>query len=148
MIDQNFYYAGLKFTSPTFSCAMSNMLPAMTFVMAVICRYANSTKPNQLYILFYICYIYIYIYLLTKNLFKLLAVILIILLLFFLLCVTIICYNRKKNGKGGHEKSEVPGKSNRNSSDSGWGHVDDHIQRSDSRDGLVQACPTPEILCH
>ncbi|XP_061997659.1 WAT1-related protein At5g07050-like [Rosa rugosa] len=38
VIDQNFYYAGLKFTSPTFSCAMSNMLPAMTFVMAVICR--------------------------------------------------------------------------------------------------------------
>lgn len=39
VIDQNFYYAGLKFTSPTFSCAMSNMLPAMTFVMAVLFRY-------------------------------------------------------------------------------------------------------------
>ncbi|OVA11791.1 Drug/metabolite transporter [Macleaya cordata] len=38
VIDQNFYYAGLKYTSPTFSCAMSNILPAMTFVMAVICR--------------------------------------------------------------------------------------------------------------
>ncbi|CAN1343872.1 WAT1-related protein At5g07050, partial [Linum perenne] len=38
VIDQNFYYAGLKYTSPTFSCAMSNMLPAMTFVMAVVCR--------------------------------------------------------------------------------------------------------------
>ncbi|CAA7400089.1 unnamed protein product [Spirodela intermedia] len=38
VIDQNFYYAGLKFTSPTFSCAMSNILPAMTFVMAVLCR--------------------------------------------------------------------------------------------------------------
>ncbi|KAK9122623.1 hypothetical protein Sjap_012225 [Stephania japonica] len=38
VFDQNFYYAGLKFTSPTFSCAMSNMLPAMTFVMAVLCR--------------------------------------------------------------------------------------------------------------
>ncbi|KAF3330705.1 WAT1-related protein [Carex littledalei] len=38
VIDQNFYYAGLKFTSPTFSCAMSNILPAMTFVMAVIFR--------------------------------------------------------------------------------------------------------------
>lgn len=38
VIDQNFYYAGLKFTSPTFSCAMSNMLPAMTFVMAILCR--------------------------------------------------------------------------------------------------------------
>ncbi|WOK95956.1 WAT1-related protein [Canna indica] len=38
VLDQNFYYAGLKFTSPTFSCAMSNMLPAMTFVLAVIFR--------------------------------------------------------------------------------------------------------------
>ncbi|XP_030520412.2 WAT1-related protein At5g07050-like [Rhodamnia argentea] len=38
VIDQNLYYAGLKFTSPTFSCAMSNMLPAMTFVMAVLSR--------------------------------------------------------------------------------------------------------------
>ncbi|XP_028767400.1 WAT1-related protein At5g07050 [Neltuma alba] len=38
VIDQNLYYAGLKFTSPTYSCALSNMLPAMTFVMAVLCR--------------------------------------------------------------------------------------------------------------
>ncbi|KAJ8770360.1 hypothetical protein K2173_014972 [Erythroxylum novogranatense] len=38
VIDQNLYYAGLKLTSPTYSCAISNMLPAMTFVMAVICR--------------------------------------------------------------------------------------------------------------
>ena len=38
VIDQNFYYAGLKFTSPTFSCAMSNILPAITFLMALLCR--------------------------------------------------------------------------------------------------------------
>lgn len=38
VLDQNFYYAGLKFTGPTFACAMSNILPAMTFVMAVIFR--------------------------------------------------------------------------------------------------------------
>nr|CAB3461089.1 unnamed protein product [Digitaria exilis] len=38
VIDQNFYYAGLKFTGPTFACAMSNILPAMTFVLAVIFR--------------------------------------------------------------------------------------------------------------
>ncbi|KAH7677216.1 WAT1-related protein [Dioscorea alata] len=38
VIDQNFYYAGLKYTSPSFACAISNMLPAMTFVMAVIFR--------------------------------------------------------------------------------------------------------------
>lgn len=38
VIDQNFYYAGLNYTSPTFSCAMSNILPAMTFVLALIFR--------------------------------------------------------------------------------------------------------------
>ncbi|WVZ99046.1 hypothetical protein U9M48_044401 [Paspalum notatum var. saurae] len=38
VIDQNFYYAGLKYTGPTFACAMSNILPAMTFVLAVIFR--------------------------------------------------------------------------------------------------------------
>ncbi|KAL8162657.1 hypothetical protein V2J09_014146 [Rumex salicifolius] len=38
VIDQNLYYKGLKLTSPTFSCAMSNMLPAMAFIMAVLCR--------------------------------------------------------------------------------------------------------------
>uniref|UniRef100_A0A7N0UCI9 WAT1-related protein n=1 Tax=Kalanchoe fedtschenkoi TaxID=63787 RepID=A0A7N0UCI9_KALFE len=38
VIDQNFYYAGLKYTSPTFACAITNMLPALTFVMAVIFR--------------------------------------------------------------------------------------------------------------
>ncbi|CAN4118676.1 unnamed protein product [Withania somnifera] len=38
VIDQNFYYAGLKYTSPTFSCAMTNMLPAMTFVIPLLCR--------------------------------------------------------------------------------------------------------------
>ncbi|CAI8595706.1 unnamed protein product [Vicia faba] len=31
VIDQNLYYAGLKFTSPTYSCAISNILPAMIF---------------------------------------------------------------------------------------------------------------------
>lgn len=38
VVDQNLYYAGLKLTSPTFSCALSNVLPAMTFVIAVLCR--------------------------------------------------------------------------------------------------------------
>ncbi|CAH8312514.1 unnamed protein product [Eruca vesicaria subsp. sativa] len=38
VIDQNFYYMGLKYTSPTFSCAISNMLPAMTFILAVLFR--------------------------------------------------------------------------------------------------------------
>nr|GMC88592.1 WAT1-related protein At5g07050-like [Ipomoea batatas] len=38
VVDQNLYYAGLKFTSPSFSCAMSNILPAMAFVMGVVCK--------------------------------------------------------------------------------------------------------------
>ncbi|KQK05599.1 hypothetical protein BRADI_2g21115v3 [Brachypodium distachyon] len=38
VMDQNFYYLGLKYTGPTFACAMSNILPAMTFVMAMIFR--------------------------------------------------------------------------------------------------------------
>ncbi|KAG0453381.1 hypothetical protein HPP92_024685 [Vanilla planifolia] len=49
VIDQNFYYAGLKFTSPTFSCAMSNMLPAMTFVMAVVCRMEKVNLKKVIY---------------------------------------------------------------------------------------------------
>ncbi|KAK7290746.1 hypothetical protein RIF29_05390 [Crotalaria pallida] len=38
VIDQNLYFAGLKFTTPTYACAISNLLPAMTFVMAAIFR--------------------------------------------------------------------------------------------------------------
>eukprot|EP00253_Pinus_taeda_P000604 PITA_00604 len=38
VIDQNFYYLGLKLTSPTYACALSNVLPAMTFVMALLFR--------------------------------------------------------------------------------------------------------------
>lgn len=38
VIDQNVYYAGLKLTTPTFACALSNTLPAMTFIMALVFR--------------------------------------------------------------------------------------------------------------
>ncbi|CAN6478445.1 unnamed protein product [Victoria cruziana] len=38
VIDQNLYYAGMKYTSTTFASAMCNVLPAMAFVMAVLCR--------------------------------------------------------------------------------------------------------------
>ncbi|XP_022983799.1 WAT1-related protein At5g07050-like [Cucurbita maxima] len=38
LIDQNFYYLGIKMTSPTFACAISNTLPSMTFIMALLCR--------------------------------------------------------------------------------------------------------------
>lgn len=34
-LNQNFYYAALKYTSATFACALSNMLPAVTFLMAI-----------------------------------------------------------------------------------------------------------------
>ncbi|KAL2230555.1 WAT1-related protein At5g07050-like isoform X2 [Sesamum indicum] len=49
VIDQNFYYAGLKLTSPTFSCAMSNMLPALTFVLAIICRMEKVEMKKVIY---------------------------------------------------------------------------------------------------
>ncbi|XAR63564.1 hypothetical protein NMG60_11023538 [Bertholletia excelsa] len=49
VIDQNFYYLGLKYTSPTFSCAISNMLPAMTFVMAVIFRMEKINMKKVIY---------------------------------------------------------------------------------------------------
>jgi hypothetical protein len=52
VIDQNFYYAGLKLTGPTFGCAMSNILPAMTFVLAVIFRCTSDTIEN------FVCYIF------------------------------------------------------------------------------------------
>ncbi|KAH9325033.1 hypothetical protein KI387_005211, partial [Taxus chinensis] len=38
VMDQNFYYLGLKYTSPTFAGAMNNLLPATTFVIALIFR--------------------------------------------------------------------------------------------------------------
>ncbi|XVF55335.1 hypothetical protein PTKIN_Ptkin06aG0028900 [Pterospermum kingtungense] len=38
VIDQNFYYVGMKYTTATFASAMYNILPAITFVMAWIVR--------------------------------------------------------------------------------------------------------------
>ncbi|KAI3517330.1 hypothetical protein L1887_16544 [Cichorium endivia] len=38
VIDQNLYYAGMKFTTATFATAMCNIVPAITFVMAWIFR--------------------------------------------------------------------------------------------------------------
>lgn len=34
-LNQNFYYAALGYTSATFACALSNMVPAVTFLMAI-----------------------------------------------------------------------------------------------------------------
>ncbi|CAL5414506.1 unnamed protein product [Camellia sinensis] len=38
VIDQNLYYLGLKNTSATFASAVVNVLPALTFIMAIIFR--------------------------------------------------------------------------------------------------------------
>ncbi|XP_071732851.1 WAT1-related protein At2g39510-like [Rutidosis leptorrhynchoides] len=38
VVDQNLYYAGMKYTTATFAIAMCNIIPAMTFLMAWICR--------------------------------------------------------------------------------------------------------------
>eukprot|EP00253_Pinus_taeda_P005604 PITA_05604 len=38
VIDQNLSYLGLKLTTPTYSLALTNVLPAMTFIMALVFR--------------------------------------------------------------------------------------------------------------
>ncbi|KAM7253300.1 hypothetical protein ACFE04_025918 [Oxalis oulophora] len=38
VIDQNLYYVGLKYTSATFASASINVLPAITFILAIIFR--------------------------------------------------------------------------------------------------------------
>ncbi|KAK1404265.1 hypothetical protein POM88_003870 [Heracleum sosnowskyi] len=38
VIDQNLYYVGMKFTSATFASATNNVIPALTFIMAVLFR--------------------------------------------------------------------------------------------------------------
>ncbi|XP_054803990.1 WAT1-related protein At2g37460-like [Prosopis cineraria] len=38
VIDQNLYFLGMKYTTATFAAAMTNILPAITFIMACILR--------------------------------------------------------------------------------------------------------------
>ncbi|XP_015899488.2 WAT1-related protein At2g37460 [Ziziphus jujuba] len=38
VIDQNFYFIGLRYTTATFAAAMCNILPAITFIMAWVLR--------------------------------------------------------------------------------------------------------------
>ncbi|XP_076941204.1 WAT1-related protein At2g39510-like [Bidens hawaiensis] len=38
VVDQNLYYAGMKYTTATFAVAMTNIIPALTFLMAWVCR--------------------------------------------------------------------------------------------------------------
>lgn len=40
--NQVFYYVGLKYSTPTIACALTNVLPAATFVLAVLFRYIKS----------------------------------------------------------------------------------------------------------
>ncbi|KAK4836526.1 hypothetical protein QYF36_024325 [Acer negundo] len=54
-IDQNLYYAGMNYTTATFTAAMYNILPAFAFILAWIFRYRNTgpmldlpwTKPED-----------------------------------------------------------------------------------------------------
>ncbi|XP_043699750.1 WAT1-related protein At2g39510-like [Telopea speciosissima] len=50
VLDQNLYYAGMQYTSATFTTAMSNMLPALTFVMAFLLRMekVNIRRPRSI----------------------------------------------------------------------------------------------------
>ncbi|CAH2063958.1 unnamed protein product [Thlaspi arvense] len=38
VIDQNLYYTGLKLTSPTFASAVTSIVPALIFIISMICR--------------------------------------------------------------------------------------------------------------
>ncbi|KAL8129295.1 hypothetical protein V2J09_018450 [Rumex salicifolius] len=44
VMEQNLYYAGLKLASPTFSCAVTNLLPAITFITALLFRMEKTGK--------------------------------------------------------------------------------------------------------
>ncbi|GJY61512.1 WAT1-related protein, partial [Tanacetum coccineum] len=43
VVDHKLFYAGLKYTADTFAVAMGNIIPAMTFLIAWVCR---SEKVN------------------------------------------------------------------------------------------------------
>ncbi|THU59823.1 hypothetical protein C4D60_Mb07t06100 [Musa balbisiana] len=49
VMDQIFYYAGLKHTSATFSSTMSSITPAMTFVVAVLTRMEKVEPKKVIY---------------------------------------------------------------------------------------------------
>ncbi|CAL0310426.1 unnamed protein product [Lupinus luteus] len=46
VIDQNLYFLGMKYTTATFAAAMTNMLPAITFLMACIIRIEKINIKN------------------------------------------------------------------------------------------------------
>ncbi|XP_043699752.1 WAT1-related protein At2g37460-like [Telopea speciosissima] len=50
VLDQNFYFAGMQYTSVTFTTAMSNMLPALIFVMAFLLKMekVNIRRPRSI----------------------------------------------------------------------------------------------------
>ncbi|XP_062026890.1 WAT1-related protein At3g56620-like isoform X1 [Rosa rugosa] len=38
VLGRTLYYMGLEYTSPTFASAMGNMIPSITFILAVLCN--------------------------------------------------------------------------------------------------------------
>ena len=46
VLDQNLYYVGLKLTSATFTSATVNILPAVTFIMALVFRLIFTFLPR------------------------------------------------------------------------------------------------------
>ncbi|RRT36381.1 hypothetical protein B296_00025812, partial [Ensete ventricosum] len=44
VLDQNLYYMGANLTSAGFASALYNMIPAITFIMAIIIRYAAQSR--------------------------------------------------------------------------------------------------------
>ncbi|XP_045822143.1 WAT1-related protein At2g37460-like [Trifolium pratense] len=48
ILDQNLYYAGMKLTTPTFATVLSNTIPTITFVLAIIFRMEHLIIRNRL----------------------------------------------------------------------------------------------------
>ncbi|KAF8412640.1 hypothetical protein HHK36_000608 [Tetracentron sinense] len=40
-LGRTMYFAGLEYTSATFAPALDNLLPSMTFILAILCRYSH-----------------------------------------------------------------------------------------------------------
>ena len=50
--NQVFYFVGLANSTPTVVCALNNVIPAATFVLAALCRYQSHFCSNLILQLF------------------------------------------------------------------------------------------------
>ena len=55
-------YAGLEQTSPAFASALANLIPSMTFILAVLCRYQDSSPFCNSQVFPFILFLFFYNY--------------------------------------------------------------------------------------